>query len=166
MRDPQTKILSCDEAAAWREQLRHNNQTLVMTNGCFDLPHPGHAAYLNQARQEGDALLVAINSDESLRKLKGPDRPVVPESGRAYMLASFAAVDAVVIYSTRDCVGLLEQLRPDVYVKGGDYSEETINQDERVVLNRLGCRLAFLTFVPAYSSSKLLAQLKKISELS
>ncbi len=159
MPNPTKKIMSVDQIRAWREDLRADGKKLVMTNGCFDLLHPGHVDYLNRSRDEGDALLVAINSDQSLRENKGPTRPIIEEAGRTLMLASLVAVDAVLVFSTKDCVGLLESIQPDVYVKGGDYTKETINQDERVALDRMNCRIAFLPFLPGYSTTSIVERI-------
>ncbi len=159
MVEPQTKILNEDDALSWRAQMRTDGRTVVVTNGCFDLLHPGHVDYLNRSRQEGDALLVAINSDASLKRLKGPARPIIPEAGRTLMLASLACVDVVHVFASSDCVELLQRLAPDVYVKGGDYTMDTINQDERVVLDAMGCRVAFLPFLPGYSTTSLVERI-------
>lgn len=160
MREPPSKIRSYEEAKAWRASLRASGQPLVMTNGCFDLLHRGHVEYLNQARREGAALVVAINSDESLRTLKGPARPVVAEHDRAFLLGALECVDAVVVMQQVNAIDLLELLVPDVYVKGGDYTEETLNRDEYTVLKRLGIRIRLLSFIPGYSTSQLIAKIK------
>ena len=98
----------------------------MFTNGVFDLLHPGHVDVLLGARRQGDALIVALNSDDSVRRLKGPSRPVRGEVERAYVLAAFEMVDCVVLFDQDTPLGLIERLRPDVLVKGGDYSEDTI----------------------------------------
>src|SRR5690606_31847618 len=103
---------------AWREQ----GKTMVFTNGCFDLLHPGHVRLLEAARALGDVLVVAINSDESVRGLKGPTRPILPEDERAEVLASFAAVDAVTIFGEETPSALIEKVIPDVLVKGSDWA--------------------------------------------
>jgi D-glycero-beta-D-manno-heptose 1-phosphate adenylyltransferase len=161
---PEDKVLTLEAALAWRERLCQAGRHVVVTNGCFDLLHPGHVDYLNRSRNLGDALLVAINSDASLRRLKGPERPIFPEDHRTLMLGSLAAVDVVLVFDTPDCVELLRQLRPDTYVKGGDYTADTINQAERAALAEVGARLAFLPFLPGYSSSALLARLRRLSD--
>lgn len=160
MRDPLSKVLTYEQAVAWRTQLRGHHRHLVMTNGCFDLLHRGHVEYLNQARHEGAALVVAINSDESLRRLKGPARPVVAQHDRAYLLGALECVDAVVIMQQDNAIDLLETLVPDVYVKGGDYTEDTLNRDEYTVLKRLAIRIRLLAFIPGYSTSQLIAKIK------
>ena len=158
---PEDKVRSYDEALNWRNKLKESGKKLVITNGCFDLLHRGHVQYLNEAREEGDALLVAINSDSSLTALKGPERPIVKEQDRAYMLASLASVDCVVIFPDINCVDLLSLIPPDVYVKGGDYTVDTINRDEYDVLKDTGCSFAFIDFVEGLSTSSILEKLKQ-----
>ncbi len=160
MRNPLDKIMTYDQAARFRDQLHAEGKSLVVTNGCFDLLHRGHVEYINTSRTYGDALLVAINSDESLRLLKGPDRPVVSQDDRAFLLASLESVDAVVIFPNLKPIDLFEAVPPDVYVKGGDYNEETTDRDEYVVLKRLGAKFVFVKFVPGYSTSQLLAKIR------
>ncbi len=121
--DPSRKVLPLDAAARWR---RAQPGRVVFTNGVFDLLHPGHVDVLVGARRHGDALVVAVNSDASVRRLKGPERPVRGEAERAYVLAAFAAVDAVVVFGEDTPLETIRALTPDVIVKGGDYSEATI----------------------------------------
>ncbi len=121
--DPSRKVLPLDAAARWR---RAQAGRVVFTNGVFDLLHPGHVDVIVGARRLGDALVVAINSDASVRRLKGPQRPVRNEAERAYVLAAFAAVDAVVVFGEDTPLDVVRALEPDVIVKGGDYREDTI----------------------------------------
>ena len=149
----------------WRRELARRGEALVMTNGCFDLLHRGHAEYLAQARRLGSALLVALNTDESIRGLKGPGRPVLPEDDRAFLLASLECVDAVVLFGTAadtDARPLLRRLAPDVYAKGGDYTVDTINQDERALLGQLGSRIEILPLVAGMSTTELAARLRRL----
>lgn len=111
------------DAARWRES---RSGCVVFTNGVFDLIHPGHVDVLNAARAEGDALIVGVNSDDSVRRLKGAGRPIRTESDRAYVLAALEAVDAVVLFGDDTPLELIRMLRPDVLVKGGDYTPETV----------------------------------------
>lgn len=161
MIDPQTKIMSYEDAKAFRQRLHHDGQTLVVTNGCFDLLHRGHVDYLIKARAKGDALLVGINSDASLRDLKGPARPIVAEQDRAFLLAALEAVDAVVIFPHLKPIDLFEAVPPDIYVKGGDYTEETTDRDEYVVLKRLGATFEFVPFVDGFSTSDLISRIQE-----
>jgi rfaE bifunctional protein nucleotidyltransferase chain/domain len=153
------KILTLESLPAWRERLRVAGKRLVVTNGCFDLLHVGHVTYLDAARQEGDALLVGLNSDASVRALKGEGRPVNAERDRATVLAALAAVDAVCVFAEPDARRLLTAAQPDIYAKGGDYTTDTINQAERRLVERLGGRVVVLGGVPGYSTSALLRKL-------
>ena len=151
--DPAARIMTLAEAAAWRETLRREGRKLVITNGCFDLVHRGHASYLHDSRELGDALLVLLNSDRSVRALKGAFRPVVDEYSRAYLLASLRAVDAVVIFDGSVCAAELAALAPDIYVKGGDYTLEKLNAEERAALLAAGTEIRFKPFVAGFSTS-------------
>jgi rfaE bifunctional protein nucleotidyltransferase chain/domain len=121
--DPASKVMSLADAAVWRRGARGR---VVFTNGVFDLLHPGHVDVLLGARRCGDALVVGLNSDASVRRLKGPERPVRTEADRAYVLAALAMVDAVVLFGEDTPLELVKALRPDILVKGGDYTEATI----------------------------------------
>ncbi|NOY82770.1 MAG: adenylyltransferase/cytidyltransferase family protein [Kiritimatiellaeota bacterium] len=154
-------------AVRWRRRLADSGKVLVMTNGCFDLLHRGHAEYLNRARELGDALLVAVNTDASVAVIKGPARPVVPEADRVYLVASLESVDAVVLFGTpeqTDACPLLRLLRPEIYAKGGDYSEDTINRRERRLLQELGCRIEFVPFVAGLSTTELIRRVVRLTE--
>lgn len=121
--DPARKVMTLDGARRWRATAHGR---IVFTNGVFDLLHPGHVDVIVGARQHGDALIVGLNADVSVRRLKGPDRPVRSEAERAYVLAAFEAVDAVVLFAEDTPIDLVRALEPDVIVKGGDYSEDSI----------------------------------------
>jgi rfaE bifunctional protein nucleotidyltransferase chain/domain len=121
--DPARKVLDWQGAATWRRSMRGR---MVFTNGVFDLIHPGHVDVLLGARRQGDTLVVALNTDASVRRLKGPDRPVRSEAERAYVVAALAPVDAVVLFDQDTPLDLITLLRPDVLVKGGDYDSNTI----------------------------------------
>jgi len=154
------KIVSRGAAARWVRQIQAQGQKVVFTNGCFDLLHPGHIEYLERARSLGDALIVGVNTDESVARLaKGPVRPITPEGDRARVLAALAGVDRVVLFAEVTPLELITALRPDVLVKGGDYRLEEIVGRE-VVLDRGGQVLA-LPFVPGYSTTALLARIRQ-----
>lgn len=121
--DPRRKILSLEHAVHWRSAIEGR---VVFTNGVFDLLHPGHVDLLRVARGYGDALIVGVNSDASVRRLKGPARPVRGDDERAYLLAAMEVVDAVTIFEEDTPLELIRELRPDVLVKGGDYTVETV----------------------------------------
>jgi D-beta-D-heptose 7-phosphate kinase/D-beta-D-heptose 1-phosphate adenosyltransferase len=123
LNDPRRKVLTLEGAVEWRGR---QPGRVVFTNGVFDLLHPGHVDVLHAARAEGDALVVGLNSDDSVRRLKGPARPVRAERDRAYVLAALEAVDAVVMFDADTPLELIRALEPDVLVKGGDYSVETV----------------------------------------
>ena len=154
------KILTASTLVSWREDLRLRGRKLVATNGCFDLLHLGHASYLQQARGLGDALLVGITSDANVRQLKGAGRPVNGEADRAGLIAALESVDGVYVFAELDARHFLETARPDIYAKGGDYTLETINQDERRLLEQLGVKIVILPEVPGKSTSATLNKLK------
>lgn len=156
---PQTKIMSLEQAVAWRSQLSADAKKLVLTNGCFDLLHRGHAEYLFQARSKGDALMVLINSDDSIKALKGPSRPINAEQARAFILGSLYYVDSVVIFNDETCSKLLYAIKPDIYVKGADYNLETMNQEEKVALQAVGAKIEFIEFMEGFSTTKIISEL-------
>jgi D-beta-D-heptose 7-phosphate kinase/D-beta-D-heptose 1-phosphate adenosyltransferase len=156
------KILSNPGLVRWRNGLQRAGKRLVVTNGCFDLIHLGHVRYLEQARQQGDALLVGLTNDAGVRTLKGPGRPLNNAADRAAVLAALQSVDAVHVFQELDAREFLKRAKPDVYVKGGDYTLDTINQDERKLLERLGVRITILPLAPGKSTSALM---KKINRL-
>jgi rfaE bifunctional protein nucleotidyltransferase chain/domain len=146
-----TKLLAADAALAWRSAL---SGRLVFTNGVFDLLHPGHVEYLEAARALGDHLLVAVNTDRSARALgKGEGRPMANEQARARVVAGLAAVDRVVLFDTETPLELIRSLRPDVLVKGGDYTRETIVGADLVEAG--GGRVVTIPLVAGYSTSAL-----------
>jgi len=119
-------VLTRDQAAAWADTLRRDHRRVVLTNGVFDLLHPGHVRYLRAARGEGDALIVAVNSDRSVRAIKGPTRPVTPEAERAEILDALACVDAVVVFDEDTPAEIIRAVQPDVLVKGADWAPDRI----------------------------------------
>lgn len=153
------KILTLDRLPAWRAQVRAAGRKLVVTNGCFDILHVGHVTYLEAAREQGDALLVGVNSDTSVRAIKGEGRPVNTEQDRATVLAALAAVDAVCIFPESDALKFLGVAQPDIYAKGGDYTIDTINQPERRLVEGLGGRVIVLGGMPGYSTTGVLRKL-------
>jgi D-beta-D-heptose 7-phosphate kinase / D-beta-D-heptose 1-phosphate adenosyltransferase len=152
----QEKVLSLDSLQARASAWRSTAQTVVFTNGCFDLLHIGHITLLEQARREGDRLVVAINSDASVRGLKGPRRPIVGERERARILAALAAVDAVVIFDEATPLRVIDNLRPSVIVKGGDYNEDTIVGAKEV--RSWGGRVKIVPLVEGSSTTNLIVK--------
>ena len=153
------KILNIDRMLDERERLRASGARLVFTNGVFDLLHVGHVRYLAHARELGDALVVAINSDRSVRELKGPDRPVFDQDERAEILAALRHVDYVIIFDDISPRSLISKLLPDVLVKGGDYQIDEIHGREEV--EAAGGKVVPLPFVPGASTTSLLERMKK-----
>ena len=151
-------ILSIDEMLIERRRLRDAGQKLVFTNGVFDLLHVGHVRYLQQARELADALVVAVNSDASVRELKGEGRPLMNENDRAEILAALAAVDYVTIFDDVSPRALIRELLPDVLVKGGDYALDQIHGREEV--EAAGGRVVSLPFVEGASTSKIIERMK------
>jgi len=155
------KLLSQDELLGAREALRAAGKSLVFTNGVFDLLHVGHARYLAAARALGDALVVAINSDRTVRELKGDGRPVINQSERAEILAALRQVDYVTIFDDVSPRSLIARLLPDVLVKGGDYGLDEIHGREEV--ESAGGRVVSLPFVAGASTSTIIERMKKSS---
>jgi D-glycero-beta-D-manno-heptose 1-phosphate adenylyltransferase len=154
------KILDLKQLAAESRRLRDAGKRLVATNGCFDLLHVGHVRYLAAARNLGDVLVVGLNGDESVSKLKGAGRPLNNERDRAEVLAALESVDYVTIFSEIRATGLLRAAQPSVYVKGGDYKMETLNSEELAVLQNCGARIEIVPFEKGYSTTGLLAKLR------
>jgi rfaE bifunctional protein nucleotidyltransferase chain/domain len=160
--DFRQKIVSWDDLPKWRAAMRATGKQLVVTNGCFDLLHVGHVTYLEQARSHGDALLVGVNGDDAVRQLKGPDRPINEEYDRAAVLAALESVAGVCIFADKTATRFLAAAQPDIYVKGGDYTIETLNAEERKTVQSAGGKIVIIPFVPGKSTT---ATLKKISRL-
>lgn len=149
--------LTLEEAADFCRVQRAEGRTIALANGAFDLLHVGHVRYLQAARALADVLVVAVNSDASVRMSKGPARPIVPEGERAELVAALACVDAVVVFGERDVVRVLEALRPDLHVKGTDYTPETV--PERHVVAQWGGRVAIAGDPKDHSTTALAARL-------
>jgi rfaE bifunctional protein nucleotidyltransferase chain/domain len=159
------KLFSIEAAARLRETLRSEGKTLVLTNGVFDLLHTGHLYYLQQARALGDALFIALNSDASVRELKGPLRPIQTEEQRAYALAATSFVDGIVIFREKRLTREILALKPDVYCKAGDYTLEKLDSEERSALQGVGADIRFLPFLPGFSTTDLIARIKAAGSL-
>jgi D-glycero-beta-D-manno-heptose 1-phosphate adenylyltransferase len=156
------KILDPDRLAAIAGSLRAEGRKLVLTNGCFDLLHLGHVRYLQAARALGDALAVAINGDDSVRALKGKGRPLNSESDRAEIVAALECVDYTVIFPEVRVTGLIEKVRPSIYVKGGDYTPASLDPEERAALEKIGTEIRIVPFEPGYSTSELIDRMKRL----
>src|SRR3989344_4095812 len=136
-----SKIKTIPKIAQIASKLKAQNKKIVFTNGCFDLLHLGHVKYLQQSRALGDVLVVALNSDASVRELKGPSRPLVPENERAEILAALEYVDYVVIFNEKRINRAFEAVKPQVYVKGGDYTIDTLDAGERELIQKNGAEI-------------------------
>jgi len=152
-------ILSPDEAVAWLDRVKADGGRVVFTNGVFDLLHPGHVRYLRQARTLGAALVVGVNTDRSVRVIKGESRPVTPESERAEILAALACVDVVVLFDEETPYELIRRIQPDVLVKGADWSEASmIGRD---IVEARGGQVVRVPFEAGYSTTSIIEKIKE-----
>jgi len=156
------RVLTWQDAATLAESLHTSGQVVVFTNGCFDLLHRGHVDTLQRARQLGDFLVVGLNGDQSVRRLKGPGRPILPETDRAEVLAALRAVDAVVIFAEDTAERLVAALRPDIYVKGGDWQTGERRPPEAAVVESYGGRVQYIPYLPGRSTSEIVAQIREV----
>jgi formyltetrahydrofolate-dependent phosphoribosylglycinamide formyltransferase len=152
-------LSTLEEVSTLRDELSRQGKKLVLTNGVFDVLHVGHVRYLKEAAALGDALVVAINGDDSVRELKGPGRPVNGAADRAEMLCALDCVDRVVVFEERRASAVIEAIRPHVYTKGGDYTPDSLIDEEKAILDRLGVEIRILSLVPGKSTSATLAKL-------
>jgi rfaE bifunctional protein nucleotidyltransferase chain/domain len=152
-------IFPLDAAIAWRQEMRAAGKRVVFTNGCFDVLHAGHVEYLAWAREQGDALIVGLNEDDSVRRIKGPARPIVPFADRARVLAALRSVDAVVGFGERTPEVLLDKIRPDVHVKSSQYREEEL--PERDVVLQHGGSIKLAPHIEGISTTDLIARILK-----
>ena len=152
--------LTLEQAVAQRRALQAQGQTLVFTNGHFDLLHVGHLDYLEKARALGDALFVGLNGDESTRRLKGDSRPLVPAVERASLIAALKPVTGVIVFDDDTADGLITALKPDIYVKGGDYATKFL--PERPTVEAYGGRVALIDYLPDHSTSALIARIQAL----
>lgn len=159
------KLMTLAQATSWREQRRAAGKRVVLTNGVFDLLHTGHLFYLQQARALGDALIIALNGDRSVRALKGPNRPVQTEEHRAYALGALSCVDAITVFHEPRLTAEIRALRPDVYCKAGDYTLDKLDPGERAALEELGTTITFLPFLPGFSTTSLIERVRAAGEI-
>ena len=155
-------IIAWDKLPKWRAAMRVSGKKLVVTNGCFDILHLGHVIYLEAACNLGDALLVGVNGDNSTRELKGAGRPVNTENDRATVIAALESVNGVCIFTEKIAVKFLERAQPDIYVKGGGYTLETLNQDERRAVESAGGKIIIIPLVPKKSTTGLLEKIQRL----
>jgi rfaE bifunctional protein nucleotidyltransferase chain/domain len=160
------KLKTLGELATIRDAFASDGRRLVFTHGCFDILHVGHVRYLAAARALGDALVVAINGDDSVRGLKGPGRPVNRAADRAEIVASLACVDFVTVFESKRVTDLVRIVRPQIYAKGGDYSIETLDAEEVAALRAAGTEIRILPLVPDRSTTATLARIAGSSTAS
>lgn len=152
------KLKGLDELCALIAQARQNRRKVVFTNGCFDILHRGHVEILRGAKSHGDILIVALNTDRSVRSIKGPARPVVPESDRAELIAALEMVDYVILFDELEPTRLIEQLKPDVLVKGGDWGRERIVGAE--IVEAYGGKVAVVPYLQGRSTSEIIERIR------
>lgn len=158
------KLLTLDQAVTRRVQLREAGESVVLTNGCFDLLHTGHLFFLKKAATQGDRLFLALNGDESVQALKGPARPVQSEQERAYLLDSLSFIDTLVVFHTPRLSREITALQPDIYVKAGNYDITNINAEERGALEACGADIRFLPFLDGYSTTSLIKKIRAAAD--
>lgn len=156
----QGRVITAEELAIVRDGMEQSGRKLVFTNGCFDLLHAGHVRYLQQARALGDALAVGLNSDRSVRELKGEGRPLNPQDDRAEVLAALGCVDYVVIFESQRATATIRAVRPHVYAKGGDYTPASLDAEEKQALNEAGAEIRILPLVPGRSTTGVLERMR------
>lgn len=149
-------ICSFADACHKREETFNQKKKIVLTNGCFDLLHAGHIYSLEKASEFGDELWVALNSDSSVKSIKGNERPIFSENERAYMVSSLRFVSLVFIFNSTHLANEILALKPDAYVKSGDYSLETLNSDEKKSLNSVGAEIHFVPMLSGFSTTKII----------
>jgi rfaE bifunctional protein nucleotidyltransferase chain/domain len=154
-----SKILTLDQLRAESRRLRAEGKRVAATNGCFDILHVGHVRYLAAAQKLGDVLVVGLNGDDSVCQLKGQGRPLNRERDRAEVLAALESVDYVTIFPEKRATNFLRAAQPSVYAKGGDYTTDTLDPEERAVLDDSGTRIEIIPFEKGYSTSELLTRI-------
>jgi phosphoheptose isomerase len=157
--DFRSLVLTLEECVSFRNAARVAEEKITLTNGCFDILHPGHLAYLQASASLGHKLIVAVNSDESVRLLKGPGRPVNNERQRAEALAALRFVDAVIVFPGPRLAGEIQAIAPDFYTKAGDYTVQTLDPSERNALESAGTRIHFMPFLNGHSTTSLISSL-------
>jgi D-glycero-beta-D-manno-heptose 1-phosphate adenylyltransferase len=156
------KLIGWTDLPAWRADVRARGKRLVVTNGCFDILHLGHVTYLENARNLGNLLLIGLSGDDSVRQLKGANRPLNNEQDRAAVLAALESVGGVCIFAEKTATRFLALAQPDIYVKGGDYTLETLNRDERRTVEEAGGKIILIPFVPGKSTTALLEKISRL----
>lgn len=162
------RLLSLGQAVALRRRMARQGRKFVLTNGVFDLLHPGHASYLEDARALGGkkgVLFIALNSDRSVKRLKGPARPILDERSRAFMLCQLKSVEAVTIFRGKRLAREILALKPDIYCKAGDYTLDTLDREEYAALKQVGAKIHFMPFLKGFSTTRLIERIKAAGSL-
>ena len=152
-------LVARKDIAKFCEILRQGGQKVVFTNGCFDILHAGHVTYLEAAKAQGDVLVLGLNTDESVRRLKGPERPINSELDRAKVVGALRAVDYVVLFGEQTAEAVIAEVKPDVYVKGGDYTLDTL--PEAKIVQSYGGKVVFIDMVEGRSTTNIINKIKK-----
>lgn len=153
------KIIALSDIKAWRDQVSGEQKRIVFTNGVFDILHRGHITYLAQAKTFGDILIIGLNADESVRRLKGPDRPIHSLTERLFLAASLSFVDFVTYFSEQNPIEIIKKIKPHVHVKGGDYQADSL--PETPIVKELGGEVKIISFVDGYSSSRIIEKIRQ-----
>ncbi len=159
MEDYRSKIKALEEAKKEIDRLKSERKRVVFTNGCFDILHPGHTRYLYTARALGDYLVVAVNSDQSVRAIKGEGRPILPQDARTELLAALSCVDGIVIFDEENPLKVIQYLMPHILVKGGDWKEDEIIGAD--VVKKAGGKVVRIPYIPGFSTSEILKKIRK-----
>ncbi|MGF1531762.1 MAG: adenylyltransferase/cytidyltransferase family protein [Puniceicoccaceae bacterium] len=164
MASPLPSVQTAEELLERRQSLRAIGKKLVLTNGCFDLLHPGHLTFLAQASKLGDALWIGLNGDQSVAALKGPTRPILSETERAFMLLSLRSVQAVFVFQTPRLDREIDLLEPDIYTKAGDYSRDTLDRAEFAALERCNASLVFIPYLEGFSTTRMIQKINQAAQ--
>ena len=164
LREVADRVSSLEEAATVRRDASERGETVVLTNGCFDLLHSGHLHFLESASSLGDHLWIALNGDASIRALKGPSRPLQTQLERAYALLSLKFVSGIFVFETERLAQEIRFFKPDIYAKAGDYGLDTINAEEKEALEEVAAEICFLPFLEGYGTTTLLEKIKSLPE--
>lgn len=154
------KLFTLEEAVQVRNRPEYMSRKVVLTNGCFDLLHPGHIYFLRQAAKLGSQLWVALNGDQSVQELKGPQRPILPEDFRAYSLAALDCITGIFLFQTPRLHAEIEAFKPDIYVKAGDYEMDSLDVGERRSLDQSGAQINFLPYLEGFSTTELISKIR------
>lgn len=159
------KIMNWEQAAKWRQAMKDTGKKVALANGVFDLLHPGHVYYLREVRRRAEALMVAITADEAVRRLKGPARPIQNETQRAQSLEACDFVDAIVIFPWDKLLEGICTFRPDIYAKGGGYTLESMDTQERQAAESVGAQIEFVQMLEGFSTTEMIERIKAAGRL-